>query len=302
MLELPNNFKTRIMNRYGPEGKEWLDTIDDLVEKYKNKFQLQNIQLVDNLSMNIVLFAKSSQYGNVVMKLGAPGPISNAEINVMKYYSSDYVPKCYYSCIKDRFLLLERLSPGCSLSTLSNIEERIKIFSDISNHLLIPYNNKEIFPTFEEYFRERIEYVHEHVNSFSEIIWMIDIANHLYAKLRNMNLPNYILHDDLHHKNILKTENSWKAIDPHGLIGEKVLETSQFIRLELELDGLSNQKIEKIVSLLSKYYNEDEKLILESLYINTILKVIWYTKNKYSSQTISYNIDICQVILPYISK
>ena len=115
-----------------------------------------------------------------------------------------------------------------------------------------------------------------------------------------MNLKKYILHDDLQYRNILKTKEGWKAIDPHGVIGAKVIETSQFIRGELELSSIEGKEIDEIVSLLSKYFKEDKKLILETLYMNIILKIIWYIKNKYSDETISYNLEIGKEILPYI--
>ena len=52
------------------------------------------------------------------MKIGAPGKTSITEMTVMKCYLAEYVPQCYASCLEDR-------------------EERIKIFSNIANHLLV---------------------------------------------------------------------------------------------------------------------------------------------------------------------
>lgn len=40
-------------------------------------------------------------------------------------------------------------------------------------------------------------------------------------EINSMNLPKYVLHDDLHHNNILKSKNDWKVIDTHGVVGEK---------------------------------------------------------------------------------
>ena len=42
----------------------------------------------------------------------------------------------------------------------------------------------------------------------------------LYSEVQKMKLNKYILHNDLNHKNILKSENGWKVIDPHGLVKE----------------------------------------------------------------------------------
>lgn len=299
MLELPNTYKNKIINRYGAKGEKWLKSINTIVEKYKKQFQLQELELIENLSMNIVIFAKSHQYGDIVMKIGAPGKTSITEMNIIKHYLSEYVPKCYASCPEDRVMILEKLTPGYSLSHLKDREERVKIFSKIANHLLVEVNDKtKDFPTFDELFQEEIEYVYENKQNYLAIIEMVDGACNIYQKIKQMNLKKYVLHNDLQHKNILKTKERWKAIDPHGVIGEKVIETSQFIREELELSSI--KEIDEIVSLLSKYFKEDKKLILQTLYINIILQIIWYIKNKYSNEIISYNIEICKKILPYI--
>lgn len=100
--------------------------------------------------MNVIVFAKSHQYGEVVLKIGAPGVTSESEIKVMKYYSTKYIPKCYYSSIENRVMLLEKISPGYSLNNLKNREERIKIFSDIADGLLNPATNMKEFQTLEE--------------------------------------------------------------------------------------------------------------------------------------------------------
>lgn len=298
MLELPNKYKNKIINRYGKKGEEWLENINPIVEKYKKQFQLQDIELIEKLSINVIIFAKSHQYGEIVMKIGAPGKTSITEMNIMKYYPPAYVPKCYALCLEDRIMILEQLTPGYSLLHLKNREERVKIFSTIANQLLLEVNDKEEdFPTFDELFEEKIEYVYQNKENYLEIIEMVDIACDIYQKIKRMNLKKYILHNDLHHKNILKTKEGWKAIDPHGVIGAKVMETSQFIRGELELSGVQEKEIDEIVSLVNKYFKEDKKLILETLYINIILKIIWYVKNKYSNETIFYNIELGKKIL-----
>lgn len=35
MIELPEKFKQNVINRYGIEGKEWLNSVDKIIEKYK---------------------------------------------------------------------------------------------------------------------------------------------------------------------------------------------------------------------------------------------------------------------------
>lgn len=297
MLELPNNFKERIINRCGETGKEWLETINSIVEKYQKQFNLENLYLIEDLSLNVIIFAKCSLYGDIVMKIGQSNPASISEINVMKHYSSDFVPITYYSSTDDKFQLLERIFPGYSLKNLRNMEQRVQIFSDLANNLLITANDKENFETFENIFYKRINYAYENKAIFSNLLPMINIATNFYQKIRTLHLPKYILHFDLHHKNILKTQTGWKAIDPLGIIGEKVFESCNFIRSEIENTILEEKNINKIIFLISKYFKEDRKLILEALYIYIIEKIIFYIKNKSNNNIISYNINVCKEIL-----
>ncbi len=301
MLELPESFKVKAINRYNELGEKWLNNINNIIHQYTKQFELENIELAENSNVNLVIFATSRQFGDVVMKLCSP--TSTREINIMQQYSENYVPKCYYSHLDDRVMILERLSPGYSLRHLENLEERIKVFSDLSNHLFIPINGTENFLTFEEIFEKRMQYLSENKHLFSDILWMFDIAQNLYEKIQNMNLPKYILHGDLQHKNILKAGENWKAIDPHGMIGEKVFETSQFIRSELKISTLERNKINEIVSLLSAYFGENKTLILEALYVYTLVeKIIWLIKNKENSQNISFSITVCKILLEMLEK
>ena len=112
MFDLPENYKIKIINRYGETGKEWLENVDAILGKYQKQFCLEDIQLIENLSMNLVAFAKCDLYGDVIIKIGTPGPTALSEINIMKYYSSQYVPKTYYSSITDRVQVLERIFQG----------------------------------------------------------------------------------------------------------------------------------------------------------------------------------------------
>lgn len=300
MLKLPKQFKQQIINRYNDEGKDWLNNINNIIDKYKNKFQLDEMVLVEPLSINIVLFAKSKEYGNVVMKIGSPGKTSISEINMMKQYSKNLIPKCYYYNLGDRVMIQERLIPGYPLQNLKDRKERVKIFCNIVNHLIIVNNNEKCFQTYEDSIKENIEYAYNNKQMYDDIIWMIDKANNIYQHIRTMNLPQYVLHDDLQHKNILKSDNDWKVIDPHGIIGEKVFETSVFIRAELQNSDISINEFNKLILLIEKYLKEDKELILQALYITIILKIIWYIKVKYDETEILYNIDIANKILKLI--
>lgn len=86
MLEIPEKFRKNIINRYNEKGIKWLDNLDNIVNKYINKFELENIEIIKNLSMNLVIFADSKKYGNIVFKICTPGKTTVGEIKLMKQF------------------------------------------------------------------------------------------------------------------------------------------------------------------------------------------------------------------------
>ena len=133
-------------------------------------------------------------------------------------------------------------------------------------------------------------------------MYLIEEMENLYKEIQKMNLDKYILHNDLNHKNILKSENGWKVIDPHGVVGERLIETTQFIKSEIEMNKSDINDINKIVLSISKELGEDKKLILKFLYIRIIEKIIWFVKVNENKDIISYNIDVANNVLKLIKN
>lgn len=133
-------------------------------------------------------------------------------------------------------------------------------------------------------------------------MYLIEEMKNLYKEIQKMNLDKYILHNDLNHKNILKSENGWNVIDPHGVVGEKTIETTQFIKSEIEMNKSDINDINKIVLSISKELGEDKKLILKFLYIRIIEKIIWFVKVNENKDIISYNIDVANNVLKLIKN
>lgn len=298
MIELPKEFKQSIINRYAEKGIEWLNSIDKIVEKYEKKFSLYNMHLVEKLSMNIVIQANSDKYGEVVLKIGTPGKSVISEIEYISLFNSKCFAKCYYYNKEDRVMLLEKINPGYDLSCLKNQQERVNVFCEVLNNIMVPSVSNTSFRTYEEIIEEKIETVYSDKQDYSNILYMIDIVNKLYNEIKRMNLQKYILHEDLQHKNILKSEDGWKAIDPHGTIGEKIFETTQFIRGELEYTSV--ERLDEIVTLVSKFLKEDKILIYKALYITIFEKIVFFIKSKYDTNFIDYNIKVCEKIYKYI--
>ena len=223
----------------------------------------------------------------------------------MKQFNFSNMVKCYYSNLKDRVLILERIVPGYSLDNVKEQNDRIKIFCEVLKNYSVPDNNKKEFPTYEEKLKNTLEYFYSNKIEYSEyndIMYLVEEMKNLYSEVQKMKLNKYILHNDLNHKNILKSENGWKVIDPHGVVGEKLFEPAQFIRGEITINQSTVKEINKIASLISKELVEDRILILKFLYIVTVEKIVWFIKVKGNKEAISNNIDIANEVLELIKE
>ena len=296
-LNLPSEYKQNIINRCGEEILSWLDSIDKIFEKYVIKFKLSNIELVPNLTMNVLIYAVSKEYGNVVIKLSPPGKTAINEINYLKINKSKYMPKCYYYNVEDRIIIMERITPANTLQDITDIDARVKIFCDILNDLLIKADFENNFSTYDKLIydiKSRIKVNKELFAKYEDIEDMLDKVIKTYNEIKKLNLPKYIIHNDLQHKNILKSGDNFKVIDPHGKVAEKVFDTTQFIRVEIRNNGL--EKMDEIITMVSNYLGEDKKLLYKALYISAFEKLVFFIRSKYDKNIIKYNYNLCKYI------
>mgnify|MGYP002618928197 CR=1 FL=1 len=283
---------------YGEKGNNWLENIDRIIKKYEKLFDLKNIKLLENMSINVVLSAKSDKYGDVIIKIGTPGKTALDEIRYINMFQIKNMVNCYYYNLEDRVMILEKVLPGYTLERINNIDDRIEVFVNLLNEISNKAtNNLEKFPTYEDKLKEKIIKIQNIDNSKYNITEMANIAVELYEKIKNMNLPKYVLHEDLQHKNILKSENGWKIIDPHGVVGEKVFETCQFIRAEIYKE---KEKIDVIVNQVAKKLKIESELIYKALYIDLTTKLIFYIGSGYPEDFILENIILSNKILEHI--
>lgn len=297
---LKEEFKEKIINRHQKDGIKWLESINSVIDKYTNIFHLRDIKLLDYLSMNIILTANAQDYGDIIIKIGAPGMTFINEIKYINFMPIDNMVKCYYYNIEDRIMILEKITPGYTLFNEKSFNKRLKIFSMLLNNVCKETMFLNKFPSYEDKLKRKLIVAKSLDNVDPNILDMLILSNDMYKEIASMNLPKYVLHKDLKHKNILKSETGWKMIDPHGVVGEKVFDTCQFIKAELPNNSVKS--IKKIAKKVAKSINEDVDLIYKALYIDTTTKILFYIKSKDDKDTISYNINLCKNILNCIKK
>lgn len=298
MLDLPEQYKTKIISIFGTLGENWLANVNVIVDKYIAKFNLSNLKIHEDLGINLILYAKCEKFGEIVLKVGLPvfNELIYRETKALEEFNGNGACKCYYSNQDDGIRILERLVPGEILHNVEDREERIKAFCNVALNLDVKLTNPIQLPTYREILDRSINQSDEQSEKYKSLKEFIVAANDLYKQIENSNLPKYLLHADLHHENILTSNNGRKAIDPHGFLGEKVMETARFMENEITKKEMNKENVFEVVDLMANYFNEDRVLICKALFIDYVLSTCWDIEMNFADEHINNDINNLRLI------
>ena len=218
MMDLPSQFLANIKNYFGDEGMKWLSRLPSLIDGAIQRWDLNDIQQIDNLSVNYVAFAKRGGE-EVVLKIGVINHEFISEMTALRIFDGDGAVRLLEADEENYMFLMERLRPGTMLVALEDDEQRTHIACDVMTHL---WQHKPQGPLIQlsEWF-EGLKGLRVRFNGgtgpFPEKL--VSRAESLLPELFATSSPPVLLHGDCHHFNILSSERGWLAIDPKGVIG-----------------------------------------------------------------------------------
>lgn len=227
---IPPNLAEKMVEVWGEEGSEWIARFPKLLQEASAKWKLTDLEPAPGLSYNFVAFAKRGGMP-VVLKLAVNSDHLENEARVLQAYAGKHAAKLIDGDPKLGAILLERLVPGIPLWstwTVDKDNEQTHIAADLILRAKRP--GSEDFPTIERWCRAFKRCLNK-LKSNHPDYKLIENAMRLAAELRSDgSQEGYLLHGDLHHGNILSSGDSWKFIDPKGVVGELAFEAGAFLR------------------------------------------------------------------------
>ena len=302
MVELQNNYKENIIKMFGPIGEEWLKNVPQLVEKYIDKFSLTNIKLLKDLTYNVLIFADSDDFGPVVLKIEIPfKELTIRESEALLINDGVGACRCYYRDVDDGVILMERLMPGKSLNEICDLEKKCEIFRDVANRFNIQVTDECQLPFYDEIFYRSVDLANSDYEKYQMVMKLLARATKFFEEIKNIDEGNYLLHSDMFADNILKDNSGWKAIDPHGFIGNRIFDTAIFMQKELESLGYSENSIDEVLSTMSKVCGYKVADLKKTLFINQVLNICWSLESNLDEKYIKNSIDNAKTIYNSIS-
>ncbi|MEH7123929.1 aminoglycoside phosphotransferase family protein [Bacillus sp. JJ1773] len=212
----------------------------------------------------------------VVIKLTVPSEEFLSEVEALVLFNGHGMVRIVDVDRIKGVLLLERLKPGTTLASLENNEEAAYIASQVMKKLWSPAPKSVHIPHFKERGISLDKIYKDNPEGLGPITKeMLQEATEIFRKLVETQTERFLLHGDLHHYNILRTgTDSWLAIDPKGLIGDREYDVIQFLLNKLPDDQII-EVIEKRIDIFVKELNLDKNRILLYGSSHAVLATCW---------------------------
>lgn len=295
-MELPIECKNRISLLYDNKGEGIILELQKLIDKIIDKYNLTSVSIYKNVTYNIIISAYNNKWKNIIVKIGIKKREIRREINFYnKYKNNSNICKIHVIDKKNGYIIMENIVPGTKLNSLKTLRERLKVFEEIYNKIDCKKEFLSNLPRYKSILYKKFNSIKE-----KELERYIIIAKRLYNEIEMLNLPKYILHGDLHHWNIIKSEKKWIFIDPVGFLGEKIFDLPVFLQNEFWKYGENEENIKGTIEYTSKQLNIEKNIIYKSLYINLTLTVMWNIEDNDSKTLIKRNINILNILEKYI--
>lgn len=289
---IPQSYIERMNRIMGDRAKAWIDEAEINLKHVVNKWQLESLKVLE-LSYNIVYSAKLGTQ-DVVLKLCLPTKEFMTEVHALSGLNKRSMVKLVDVDIEHRAILLESLFPGDTLWSVP-YKERMAIAAPIIERVPSEKYSGE-FPNHMDWIQKVYKHIDENFSGH-RIHKHLDHVIRLYDNLDVENNPKMLLHGDLHHGNILSSDE-WRVIDPKGVIGHKSLEIGRYMNNQIQEDGMVlDECIDHMIGGFSNTFRLSPKTMTLSFYIDMVLSTSWFFEDHEPDMTeINNRIDIIDQI------
>ncbi|WP_257351534.1 aminoglycoside phosphotransferase family protein [Pseudalkalibacillus decolorationis] len=287
-MKLQKQFVQSVRLYFQEQGEAWLEKLPELIEYCEQKWSMK-LKEPYSLSVNYVAPAVMEDSTEVVVKICIPGEEFLDELEALQLFGEKGSVQLIDSDHKNRIIILEKLSPGCTLAELTDDEEACWIAAKVIKNLSIKAPVQTRIPTIKTREESLRKIVKEYPNGIGHIsLQTLQKALKIFTYLNETADKSFLLHGDFHHYNVLASgDMTWTAIDPKGLIGEIEYDLIQYM-----LNKLPNQRayevIEKRVEIFTEELNLNKERLLLWGYCHTVLATSWSVDDKDGSYSESF--------------
>ena len=312
-MNLPDEFISNIQNTFRERGNAFLDALPLSISEASARWGLTNVTPSHTLSYNFVAFANRGDE-RVVLKMGVPNREFLSEMEALRLFNGEGACKLLEYDEENYWILLERLTPGEMLVTLTNDDESTRIAAQVMKKIWRPMESAS-----------SLAYSQEHALTGSPALQKFIPLSDWFDALKRVrpmfngrtgpfradifqrvegwvkaafpeNHQPVLMHGDFHHYNVLSSERGWLIIDPKGVMGPAGYEVGPLLMnpwsdfLHWTNPGLATKRR---IDILHEHLGFERERILEWGLAHAVLSAWWCIEDNIKDD---YSIPFAEMI------
>jgi streptomycin 6-kinase len=300
MVDIPEYYRRKAARQFGEVGPGWVQKLPSVLSHCLARWDLSECRPIEDLSINLVCYARSPTYGDVVLKIQGPHSERFTEMTALALYDGRRACRCL-ECDRERgAMLLERVLPGNDLRSVPAREEQLRIGTEMLCALPIPLRKTYGLPSYRDWMTNAFATVRRDYGPDSLMEELMRAAWELFHEVDDGG--QFLLHGDLHHENMLRARSGeWKVIDPQGVVGPPVLECGRFIQNHVISDaGLDREKALHAISHIGAHMQQPERRVATAFFVLHLLSMCWGYEMNFTRQRLTRGIRECAELLSIV--
>ncbi|MGG0717427.1 aminoglycoside phosphotransferase family protein [Robertmurraya massiliosenegalensis] len=286
-MHIPSSFRKKMIGAFRDQGSLWLENLEEKVNHYLAKWNLISMGPVSNLSYNYVLHVIDETGVERILKIALSSSELRNEIRALQVYDGNGCCKLLKADEEKGVILLEKFVPGKMLSELKDEEQVLEQFMKVWKAIRREAPKENDLPSIEQWASKLLacRQTDEYLNGqFSEEI--LGLAERYFVEIND---TTELLHGDLHHENILFSEDKgWMAIDPKGVIGDQYFDVVSFLMNHLHEKENPKKVLKERVDTLSSGLSFNRERLLKAGLAMTTLSAFWSVEESDSKWVQTY--------------
>lgn len=277
MLTISKELQRNVEGAHGEAGRAWLEMLPALLQEFSERWSLTLQDPFLNLSYNLVIPGRTKTREQIVLKLGPPCAELTSEAAALQLFNGEAAVRLLNHDAVRGALLLERVVPGNALHQLQDEPTATQTAARLMRRLWREPPTDHSFRTLSRWFRSLAILQAVAKPEFSKAL--IEQANETLALLQASAARPVILHGDLHHENILYSDDQgWLAIDPKGVCGDPGYEVGTFMLNQLP-ENASPSDLREVLSRRFSIFSDELKIARQRLidwaFCHAMLSAAW---------------------------
>jgi streptomycin 6-kinase len=224
MFALPQDFAQFMLEVHGTEkAMDWFTRLPEMLADCAQRWRLKIYPPLEQLSFHYIAPAERADGTPVILKINSPTHEFAQSVEALRLFSGPGMVRLLEVDDEYEAVLLERLLPGSTLAQLvpEKDEQATSVLASVMRQLWRSVPVEHTFPTVEDWGKGLLRLREHYAGGYGPFPpRLVNKATALFTELSVPSGTPMLLHGDLHHENVLRSEQEWCAIDPKGVVGD----------------------------------------------------------------------------------